>query len=161
MHNSKAKSPANLNGWHQHINIHFPLLITWEWSLTMYIGTLVMSKLLSRLSLKDRVLTVLVTPSWLLKLSIRILRNEKGTWAHMCPAIVFGILTGDTPFSYWPIFSLLSVTVQKSLRTSTWSSFLPSVYQSIFFFCWLSLICSDILSSASRQWHGLVSSKVG
>ena len=131
------------------------------------IGTLVMSKLLSRLSFKDRFFTVLVTSSnpsssWLLKLSIRLLRNEKETWAHMCPAIVLGIATGDTPVSHWPFsFSLFSVTVQKSLRTSDWSSFLLSVYQSIFFWCWLSSICSDILSLASCQWHGLVSSKVG
>ena len=56
------------------------------------IGTLVVSKLRSRLSLKDRVFTVLVTSSnpsssWLLKMSICLLRNEKGTWARMCPAI--------------------------------------------------------------------------
>ena len=63
-----------------------------------------MSKLLSRLSLKDRVFTVLVTPSWLLKLSIRFLGNERGIWVHMCPAIVLRIVTGDTPVSYWPIF---------------------------------------------------------
>ena len=54
------------------------------------------------------------------------------------------------------LFSLFSVKVQKSLRTSTWSSFLLSVYQSIFFFCWFSLICSHILSSASCQCHDLV-----
>ena len=167
LHNSNAKFPANLNGG---INI-------WRYISTLYklgvvpynvsIWTLVMSKLLSRLSLKDRVFTVLVTSSnpsssWLLKMSIRLLRNEKGSWAHMCPAIVLGIATGDTPVSYWPFsFSLFSVTVQKSLRTSDWSSFLLSVYQSIFFWCWLSSICSDILSLASCQWHGLVSSKVG
>ena len=66
------------------------------------IGTLVVSKLRSRLSLKDRVFSVLVTSSnpsssWLLKLSIRLLRNEKGTWAHMCPAIVLGSLLGTRP----------------------------------------------------------------
>ena len=89
LHNSKGKSPANLNGWHEHIKVHFPLLITWEKSLNnVSIGTLVVSKLLSQVSLKDRVFTVLVTSSspsssWLLKLSIRLLRNERGIWAHM------------------------------------------------------------------------------
>ena len=168
LHNSNAKFPGNPNGWREHIKVHFPLLITLGVvTYNLSIGTLVVSKLRSRLSLKDRVFTVLVTSSnpsssWLLKLSIRLLRNEKGTWAHMCPAIVLGIVTGDTPVSYWPFsFSLFSVTVQKSLRTSDWSSFLLSVYQSIFFWCWLSSICSDILSLASCQWHGLVSSKVG
>ena len=92
LQNSNAKFPANLNGG---TNI-------WRYISTLYnlgvvpynvsLGTLVMSKLLSRLSLKDRVFTVLVTSSnpsssWLLKMSIRLLRNEKGTWAHMCPAI--------------------------------------------------------------------------
>ena len=31
-------------------------------------------------------------------------RNEKGTGATMCPAIVSGIVTGDAPVSYWAIF---------------------------------------------------------
>ena len=108
LHNSNAKFLANLNGG---INI-------WRYISTLYnlgvvpynvsIWTLVMSKLLSRLSLKDRVFTVLVTSlnpssSWLRKLPIRHLRNERRTWAHMCPAIVLGIVTRDTPVSYWPI----------------------------------------------------------
>ena len=29
----------------------------------------------------------------------------------MCPAIVYGIVTGDVPVSYWLIFSLSLVTV--------------------------------------------------
>ena len=33
-------------------------------------------------------------------------RNEKGTGATMCPAIVSGIVTGDAPVSYWPFFSV-------------------------------------------------------
>ena len=67
-----------------------------------------------------------------------------------------GLLLGTRPSAIGQFFSLLSVTVQKSLRTSTWSSFLLSVYQSIFFFCWFSSICSHILSSASCQCHDLV-----
>ena len=130
------------------------------------IGTLVVSKLLSQVSLKDRVFSVLVTSSspsssWLLKLSIRLLRNERGIWAHMSRNCFRDRYWGHARQLLPNFFSLFSVTVQKSLRMSTWSSFLLSVYQSIFFFCWLSSICSDILSLASCQWHGLVSSKVG
>ena len=33
-------------------------------------------------------------------------RNKVGTGAEMCPAIVSGIVTGDVPGSYWPIFFL-------------------------------------------------------
>ena len=36
-------------------------------------------------------------------------RNEKG--AEMRPAIVSGIVTGDAPVSYWPIFLPSLVTV--------------------------------------------------
>ena len=36
---------------------------------------------------------------------------SKGTGAKMRPAIVFGIVTGDVPVSYWPIFSLFLITV--------------------------------------------------
>ena len=32
-------------------------------------------------------------------------RNEKKTGAEMYPAIVYGIVIGDAPVSYWPIFS--------------------------------------------------------
>ena len=32
------------------------------------------------------------------------LNNEKGTGAEMHPATVSGIVTGDVPVSYWPIF---------------------------------------------------------
>ena len=39
-------------------------------------------------------------------------RNERGTGAEMHPAVVSGIVTGDAPISYWPIFfSLPLVTV--------------------------------------------------
>ena len=31
-------------------------------------------------------------------------RNENGNGAEMRPAIVSGIVTGDAPVSYWPIF---------------------------------------------------------
>ena len=33
--------------------------------------------------------------------------TEKGTGAEICPAIVFGIITGNAAISYWPIFSLV------------------------------------------------------
>ena len=32
----------------------------------------------------------------------------------MRPAVVFGIVTGDALVSYWPVFSLTSVTVPES-----------------------------------------------
>ena len=38
--------------------------------------------------------------------AIRRFRNaEKGTGAEMRPIIVFGIVTGDAPVSYWPTLS--------------------------------------------------------
>ena len=33
-------------------------------------------------------------------------RNRVGTGAEVRPAIVSGIVTGDVPVSYWPIFFL-------------------------------------------------------
>ena len=47
----------------------------------------------------------------IISLSIRHFRNEKETGAGMSPAIASGIVTGDAPFSYWPIFSVSIVTV--------------------------------------------------
>ena len=40
-------------------------------------------------------------------------RNEKGTRGEMSPAIVSGIVTGDAPVSYWPMFSPSQVTDPK------------------------------------------------
>ena len=34
---------------------------------------------------------------------MRYLRNKKGTGPEMCPAIVCGIVTGDSPVSYLSI----------------------------------------------------------
>ena len=34
--------------------------------------------------------------------TIRHFRNEKGTGAEMCPAMLSGIVTGDTLVNYWP-----------------------------------------------------------
>ena len=39
-----------------------------------------------------------------LELFIRHCRNEKGRRAEMCPAIVFGFITGDPPVRFWPVF---------------------------------------------------------
>ena len=33
------------------------------------------------------------------------LRHDKETGADLCAAIVSGIVTGDAPVNYWPIFS--------------------------------------------------------
>ena len=38
-------------------------------------------------------------------------------------AVVSGVVTGEAPVSYWPIFSLSLVTFQTSLRKLTWPSF--------------------------------------
>ena len=43
--------------------------------------------------------------------TIRHFRSESGTEAELRPAIVFGIGTGDSPVSYWPIFFLFPVTL--------------------------------------------------
>ena len=40
-------------------------------------------------------------------------RNEKKPWADLTFAKTFGIVTGDVLVSYWPIFSLSSVTVSE------------------------------------------------
>ena len=57
-------------------------------------------------------------PSLVPRLFIRHLRNEKGTVAEMCPAILCGIVAGwgrgAAPISYW----------QKSLQNVTRPSFL-------------------------------------
>ena len=37
-------------------------------------------------------------------LSIRHLRNERGTGDELCPASVSGVVTEHAPVSYWPIF---------------------------------------------------------
>ena len=45
---------------------------------------------------------------------IRHFKNKEGTEAEMYPAIVFGIVPGDAPVSYWTIFfSMYLVTVPK------------------------------------------------
>ena len=52
-------------------------------------------------------------------------RNEKGTGADICPTIVSGIVTGDPPVSYWPIFFPCPYQQsQKSLRDLTQPRFL-------------------------------------
>ena len=54
-------------------------------------------------------------------------RNKVGTGAEVRPAIASGIVTGDVPVSYWPIFLLpvSSNSSQKSLRRLTRSSLPP------------------------------------
>ena len=44
-------------------------------------------------------------------LPIHHFRNDQRTGAEMRTAIVSGIVTGDAPISYWPIFSQSLVTV--------------------------------------------------
>ena len=53
-------------------------------------------------------------------------RNKVGTGAEIHPAIVSGIVTGDVPVSYWPIFfACLLKQPQTSLRKLTRSSLPP------------------------------------
>ena len=42
--------------------------------------------------------------TFLLSSAIRHISNEKRTGTETRPAIVSGIVTGDAPISYWPIF---------------------------------------------------------
>ena len=54
----------------------------------------------------------------MISLSIRHFRNEKETGDEMSPAIVSGIVTGDAPFSYWPVFSRFHSNSPRSLNKS-------------------------------------------
>ena len=49
--------------------------------------------------------------------------NEKGTGAEMCPAIVSGIVTGNTKVSYWSVFVPASSNNPRSLCEKTRPSF--------------------------------------
>ena len=51
-------------------------------------------------------------------------RELKPKRVSQCLAIVSGIFTGDVSVSYWPVFPLSLVTVQKSLKKLTKSVFL-------------------------------------
>ena len=51
-------------------------------------------------------------------LAIRYFRNEKATGAEMRRAIVSGIVTGDAPVSYWPIFFRVPSNGPRSLCKS-------------------------------------------
>lgn len=42
-------------------------------------------------------------------------RNQKGAGAEMPPAIVSGIVTGNAPVSYWPIFFPVPSNCPRSL----------------------------------------------
>ena len=52
------------------------------------------------------------------------LRNEQETGAEMCqPAIVSGLVTGDVPVSYWPIFFVSPVTDPEVLANCNLAKF--------------------------------------
>lgn len=59
-------------------------------------------------------------------------RNEKGPGAEISDAIVFGIVTGVTPVSYWPIFFAPLATVPegfaKANSTQSTSRFLSGEF---------------------------------
>ena len=48
--------------------------------------------------------TVILQRENYMLVTIRHFRNAKRTGAEMCPAIVSGIVTGDAPVSYWPVW---------------------------------------------------------
>ena len=58
-----------------------------------------------------------------LSLRIRHCTNEQGTRAQIHPASVSGIVGGEEPFRYWPIFSLSLVTVPEVLTRVNSSQF--------------------------------------
>ena len=60
--------------------------------------------------------------------------NEKGTGGEICPAVVSGIVTGNAPVSYWPIFSPFLVTVAKVFAKSNSAQFLPVANGRLLFF---------------------------
>ena len=60
--------------------------------------------------------------------------NEKGTGGEICPAVVSGIVTGNAPVSYWPIFSPFLVTVPKVFAKSNSAQFLPVANGRLLFF---------------------------
>ena len=47
--------------------------------------------------------------------------GEKGAGAEMRPAIVFGIVIGNLPVSYWPVFPLSLVTVPEVFTNVNWA----------------------------------------
>ena len=56
-------------------------------------------------------------------LRIRHCTNEQGTRAQIHPASASGIVGGEEPFRYWPIFSLSLVTVPEVLTRVNSSQF--------------------------------------
>ena len=60
--------------------------------------------------------------------------NERGNGAEICPAVVSGIVTGDAPVSYWPIFPPFLVTVPKAFAKGNSAQFLPVANGRLLFF---------------------------
>ena len=60
-------------------------------------------------------------PAWVSVMNVSICpQYEKGTGPEMFPAIVFGIVTGDAPVSYWTMFYKQSqVSLRKFSRPSS------------------------------------------
>ena len=74
-------------------------------------------------------------------------RDEKGPGAEISDAIVSGIVTGDAPVSYWPIFFRVPSNSPRRLCESK----LDPVYFS-FLNC---RICWTYQTSAQTAWHDL------
>ena len=57
-------------------------------------------------------------------------RNKVGTGAEVHPAIFSGIVTGDVPVSYWPIFFCLSPVTVPEVFAEVYSVQSPSRFHS-------------------------------
>ena len=82
-------------------------------------------------------------------------KREEG-WSQVCPLIVSGILTGDAPVSYWPIFfSLSPVTVPEvftKVNQAQFSTFLTVMpLEVIFLTPFFPLLCPSVVPFSSRS----------
>ena len=74
--------------------------------------------------------------------NIRHFRNEKGTGAEMCPAIVPGIVTGKTPVSFWPIFFPVPSNNPESQLGPVYFSFLKwQIIRYFWVLAWSPKVC--------------------
>ena len=51
------------------------------------------------------------------------LKNREGNWSELAFAKTFGIVTGNTPLSYWPFFSLVLKNIPRRLCKSSLGQF--------------------------------------
>ena len=103
--------------------------------------------------------------------------NEKGTGGEICPAVVSGIVTGNAPVSYWPIFPPFLVTFPKAFANGNSAQFLPVANGRLLLFlkplrnwyngtactaCIFSIVaCFTLLCATLLQCNGLFISGTG